>query len=127
MRISLLSEALRRFRRPNTYSPGEFVTPVPESTLKGAGEPYVVIDSCSAGNALRDLSGMASDPDFGGLLNVRIAKVVHHGDDLAVVTHWVEHWHIEPYTVQHHEEYEDRMKAIVSETAKATRQADRYR
>ena len=91
-----LREAAPRFAPPNGESPfpfsaGDVVTPRKDGTIRGKGEPHIVIEvNPSAEPSWRDEPGSTG---FGSRFNMRVLCITN-GD---IVPFWVEAAHFEPY------------------------------
>ena len=80
--------------REGRFAIGDLVTPTRASTLRGHGQPYLVVEVLK--KAVPNFTGeRGAAAPYGEMLNVRMARFFKTG----FVLYWVEAWQLEPWSV----------------------------
>jgi hypothetical protein len=88
--LGVLRAAQERYAAPNPFRPGDVVTPRALTSMKGIGEPHVVLEVGEPrGQPAQDSTSSA----FGARYDVRVVCFVGGH----VCAFWLESWTLEPY------------------------------
>lgn len=90
--IARMREVAAKVASPNPFSVGDLVTPCAWASIKGAGDPHIVVEVGTLGRATNGNTEPGSVA-YGAVLDMRVLSVSRD----SVVAHWVESWMFEPY------------------------------
>lgn len=95
--VARLREAFVIFSEPCRFSPGDMVTPRPDSGAHGAGDPMIVLEIKSQPMVLWD-QGDYGTSDFGAKIDMRVLSLtpLNAGGE-AMIPYWVESWRYRKY------------------------------